>query len=511
VNHLADTTGGATAPPVTVGTPLLEMKGVTKTFGGIAALSNVDFSILEGEIHGLVGENGAGKSTMMKIIAGVHSGYEGEMLVGGKPVTLRSPRDALAAGIGMVHQELSVVPDLTVAENVFLGTQPVRGGIVDWGHMNREARKQIASLGLDIDPTTRMGSLPVGLQQLIELARVLFSGARIIILDEPTSALSPPEVERLFAVLRRLKAEGRSMVFISHFLDDVLSISDRTTVFRNGKKVITEYTRNLTKDSIISHMIGRGSVEMHMGESTELGGDDSRPAVLTAEAIGDGKSMQDVSLTLRKGEITGVYGFMGCGQIELARTLFGKGNLRSGTLTLDGRPVRFRSTAHARAAGIAYVPENRRMMLFRTEPVFKNVSIAILDRIGRVFLRPGAEREITEAHIKDLQIRPPKTDIALGNLSGGNQQKVALAKWLTHLPKVLILSEPTRGMDVGAKEDVIRIVKALRDKGVAILVLSTEPETILTLADRVTVLKKGRVAREFSHGHIEKADLLSAA
>jgi ribose transport system ATP-binding protein len=488
------------------------MIGVSKSFGGVLALREVDFSLFEGEIHGLVGENGAGKSTMMKIIAGVHTGYEGTMKVGGQPVHFRSARDALVHGIGMVHQELSVIPDLTVAENVFLGTQPVMsGGVIDWGRMNREAKKQIASLGLDIDPTTRMGNLPVGLQQLVELSRVLFSGARIIILDEPTSALSPPEVERLFGVLRRLKAEGRSLVFISHFLDDVLAISDRVTVFRNGRKVATEPTATLTKDAVISHMIGRGSADMHMGEHAELAGDDSKPVVLSVESIADGKMLHDVSLNLRKGEITGVYGFMGCGQIELARALFGKLRLKKGVIKLDGKPLAFRSTAAARAAGIAYVPENRRMMLFRTEPVFKNISIAILDKINRVLLKPRTERSISEAHVKDLQIRPPRTDIALGNLSGGNQQKVALAKWLTHLPKVLILSEPTRGMDVGAKEDVIRIVKSLRDRGVAILVLSTEPETILTLADRVTVMKKGMVAREFQHGHIEKADLLSAA
>jgi ribose transport system ATP-binding protein len=488
------------------------MKRVTKTFGGIAALREVDFSIMEGEIHGLVGENGAGKSTMMKIIAGVHSGFEGEMLVSGRPVHFRSARDALAAGIGMVHQELSIVPDLTVAENVFLGSQPlIAGSVVDWRGMNRQARAQIASLGLDVDPTVRMGTLPVGLQQLIELSRVLFSGARIIILDEPTSALSPPEVERLFAVLRRLKSEGRSIVFISHFLDDVLAISDRVTVFRNGRKVVTAAASDLTKDSVISHMIGRGSAEMHMGEHADLTGDDSRPVVLAVEGIGDGRGLRNVSLKVRKGEITGVYGYMGCGQIELSRALFGKAHLKTGRIVLDGQPVHLRSTASARAKGIAYVPENRRMMLFRTEPVYKNVSIAILGRIGRMLLKPGKERQITEAHAKDLQIRPPKTDILLGNLSGGNQQKVALAKWLTHLPKVLILVEPTRGMDVGAKEDVIRIVKSLRDRGVAILVLSTEPETILTLADRVTVLKKGVVAREFTHGHIEKADLLAAA
>jgi len=492
--------------------PLLELHNVSKHFGGVMALTNVDFTLLPGEIHGLVGENGAGKSTTMKIIAGVHTDFEGTMMIKGREVRLRSAGDALSHSIGMVHQELSVIPDLTVAENVFLGNQPLTAiGTVDWGRMNREAKRLIASLGLDIDPTTTMGSLPVGLQQLVELSRVLFSGAQIIILDEPTSALSPPEVKQLFEVLRRLRAEGRSMIFISHFLDDVLAISDRVTVFRNGHKVITEDTKNLTKDLIISHMIGRGSKGMHMGEDAELKGDDAKPVVLSVEGVSDGRNLRDFSIELRAGEITGVYGFMGSGQIELARALFGKVPLRRGKLKLGGKPVRFRSTAAARAAGIAFVPENRRMMLFRQEPVYKNVSIAILGRIHRLLVKPREEKKITEAHIKDLQIRPPRTAIPLGSLSGGNQQKVALAKWLTHLPRVLILSEPTRGMDVGAKEDVIRIVKSLRDKGVAILVLSTEPETILTLADRVTVIRKGVVAREFSKGHIEKADLLSAA
>ena len=492
--------------------PLLELSNVSKSFGGIAALKDVDFTLQAGEIHGLVGENGAGKSTTMKIIAGVYTDYEGEMRVDGKLVQFRSARDALAAGIGMVHQELSTIPDLTVAENVFLGHQPLtKLGTVDWARINSEAARLIASLGLDIDPKTRMGSLPVGLQQLVELSRVLFSGARIIILDEPTSALSPPEVKRLFEVLRKIKAEGRGIVFISHFLDDVLEISDKVTVFRNGKKVATESAASLTKDAVISHMIGRGSIGMHMGESAKLAADDSKPVVLAAETIGDGKLLRDVSLKLRAGEITGVYGFMGCGQIELARALFGKIRLKHGRFLLNGAPKVFKSTAAARSVGIAFVPENRRMMLFRTEPVYKNISIAILDRIHSLFLNPKAEREIAAARAADLQIRPPNPNMPLGSLSGGNQQKVALAKWLTHLPKVLILSEPTRGMDVGAKEDVIRIVKDLRDRGVAILVLSTEPETILTLADRISVLRKGTVASEFNNGTIHKADLLAAA
>jgi ribose transport system ATP-binding protein len=429
----------------------------------------------------------------------------GEMFVQGRRVRLRSPREALDAGIGMVHQELSVAPDLTVAENVFLGHQPLtRFGVVDWGRMNAEATRLIGSLGLGVDPRMRMGDLPVGLQQLVELARVLFSGARLLILDEPTSALSPPEVERLFTVLRRLRDEGRGMIFISHFLDDVLAISDRVTVFRNGRRVTTQPVASLTKDAVIAHMIGRGSAELHAGETAELRGNDAHPVVMQVEAPG-------LSLSVRGGEITGVYGFMGCGQIELARALFGKGRVKDGRVTLDGRPVSLRSTAAARRAGIAFVPENRRMMLFREAPVYKNASIAILDRIHRLLLRPATEREIAKRHIADLQIRPPRADIPVGSLSGGNQQKVALSKWLTHLPRVLILVEPTRGMDVGAKEDVIRILKSLRDRGVAVLVLSTEPETILTLADRVTVMRKGVVTRTISQGRIDKTDLLSAA
>jgi len=497
--------GGAAAP-------LLELRGVSKSFGGVVALDDVDFTLRRGEVHGLVGENGAGKSTTMKIIAGVHTDYEGEMLIEGAAVRLRSPRDALDRGIGMVHQELSTVADLTVAENVFLGKHPLTAlGTVDWGRMNADARRLIASLGLEIDPRTRMGALPVGLQQLVELARVLFSGARIVILDEPTSALSPPECARLFAALRRLRDEGRSIVFISHFLDDVLAVSDRITVFRNGRKVVTSETAALDKDAVIGHMIGRRAVELHMGETADLPGDQGRPVAVAVREASLGRALDRFSIELRAGEITGIYGFMGCGQIELARALFGKLRLDAGAIEIGGRPARLASTAAARRAGIAFVPENRRMMLFRAEPVYKNVTIAILDRISRILLRPAREREIARGHAADLQIRPPSPDLPLGALSGGNQQKVALAKWLTHLPKALVLVEPTRGMDVGAKEDVIRILKSLRDRGVAILVLSTEPETILTLADRITVMKKGAVAREFVEGRVAKSDLLAAA
>jgi ribose transport system ATP-binding protein len=491
--------------------PLLELKSVCKSFGGVSALRDVDFTLLHGEIHGLVGENGAGKSTMMKIIAGMHSDFQGEMLLKGREVRFRNPHDSIAVGIGMVHQELSVVPDLTVAENVFLGMQPTARGVIDWAGMAKAARRQIASLGLDIDPRTRMGSLPVGIQQLVELSRVLFSGARIIILDEPTSALSPPEVERLFKILRQLRKEGRSLVFISHFLEDVLAISDHVTIFRNGRKVAMVDAAGTSKDQLISHMIGRGAKELSAGDSAELTGSGSKPVVLSAQKLRQGGVLKDLTFDARAGEILGIYGFMGCGQIELARCLFGKLPLDGGTVMLEGNLLPLGSTVAAREAGIAYVPENRRMMLFRTEPIYKNISISILQLIHRIWLKPQAERDIANTHIADLQIRPANSEMQVGQLSGGNQQKVALAKWLTDKPKVLILSEPTRGMDVGAKEDVIRIVKALRDHGVAVIVLSTEPETILTLADRVMVMKRGRVVKAFEEGHVEKADLLAAA
>ncbi len=494
---------------------LLELIDVSKSFGGVQALRGVDFSLLAGQIHGLAGENGAGKSTLMKIIAGVHSMGSGRMVMDGKDVHFRSTRDALAAGIGMVHQELSVAPELTVAENVFLGSQPINGlGIVAWRRMAREAAEQLKNLGLDIDPKARLGDFPIGVQQLVELSRVLFSGARIIILDEPTSALSPPEIERLFGVLRRLRESGRSMIFISHFLDDILKISDAVTVFRNGLKVeTTAVTPAIDKGWIIERMIGAGREELeesYLGE-IPLESRPDAPVVLSARGLGLASAYRNLTFDARAGEVLGVYGFMGCGQLELARTLFGKVSPEDGSLAIDGSPIRLSSTSAAKRAGVAYVPESRRAMLFAEEPVYKNVSIAVLELLSRWLLKPEREREITKVQIKDLDIRPPDAEWRLGGLSGGNQQKVALARWLAHPPRILLLAEPTRGMDVGAKEDVVRIVRRLRDQGLAIIVFSTEPETILSLADRVLVMRKGEIAHEFASQAISKDRLLAAA
>ena len=384
------------------GRPLLELSGISKSFGGVTALRDVDFTLHAGEIHGLVGENGAGKSTLMKIIAGVHTDYGGTMRIDGQERNFRSARDALKAGIGMVHQELSIVPDLSVAENVFLGSQPVtRFGRVDWRLMNAQAAAHLRSLGIDVDPRVTIGSLPIGLQQMIEISRVLFSGARIIILDEPTSALSPPEIERLFGLLQALRQSGRSMIFISHFLDDILGVSDTVTIFRNGRKIVTAEAAGLRKSFLIEHMIGAGHEDLEESYTSELMLDSrpDAPVVLETSGLTLGRVFRDVSLTVRAGEVLGIYGFMGSGQLELARALFGKLHPEAGTVAIEGRTVALKGTAAARRAGVAFVPESRRSMLFSHEPVYKNMSISILGRLHPVLLRPAAEREIAERHV----------------------------------------------------------------------------------------------------------------
>ncbi|MCB2009743.1 MAG: sugar ABC transporter ATP-binding protein [Geminicoccaceae bacterium] len=494
--------------------PVLELGGVTKRFGGVTALTDVDFALARGEVHGLVGENGAGKSTAMKIIAGVHTEFEGEYRIDGRPVRLRSTADALAHGIGMVHQELSIVPALSVAENVFLGSQPVnRFGLLRWRHMASQAREHLAALGIDVDPAMRAGDLSIGLQQLVELGRVLFSGARIIILDEPTSALSPPEVKQLFGVIDRLRGQGRSFIFISHFLDDVLEISDSVTIFKNSRRVATARAADLDKAAIIEHMIGRSHQELEETylHQLELPVRSTEPVVLSARGLGLKGAFEGIDLEVREGEALGIYGFMGCGQLELARALVGKVQPGVGELLRGGEPARLRNTADGKKAGIAIVPESRGSMLFSDVPVYRNISISILERISRWFLKPREERRIAAKQVEDLKIRTASVDALLRTLSGGNQQKVALARWIAHEPKVLVLAEPTRGMDVGAKDDVVKIVRALKERRMGVVVVSTEPETILSLADRIMVMRRGRITTEFAGEPVGKDQLLAAA
>jgi ribose transport system ATP-binding protein len=505
---------------MTQSTSILELHNVSKRYGGATALAEVDFDLRAGEVHGLVGENGAGKSTMMKLLAGVFNDYSGEMRLNGQPVRFASPADAQARGIGMVYQELSTFQHLTVAENLFSRKMPTSGGLVRWGQMNREAQRLLHELGLDINVTNRMGQLSVGSQQLVEIARVIFSGAQIIILDEPTSALSAPETRRLFEFIARLKEQGKTIIFISHFLEDILAITDRITVLKNSRKVATLNTAEADKHQLVELMIGSDAKILHqMYEEEKASGQEvverqarSRGAVvLTVTGLTQPGAFDDVNFTVHKGEILGLFGFMGAGQIQLARCLFGAEQPSKGTLTLDSRPVNLRNTSVARDAGIAYVPENRRNSLMLQQEIFKNVTLAHLGKLAPGLLRQRAEVSITQKQIETVGVRPPRPLLAAGALSGGNQQKVVLAKWLTQQPRVLILNEPTRGMDVGAKDEVLTIVQTLRDQGVAILLITTEPETIVRIADRSLVMRKGKVTAELSSEALTKENLMRNA
>ena len=499
--------------------PFLRLRDARKRFGGVLALDGVDFDLGPGEVHGVVGENGAGKSTLMKLLAGAYADYEGELSVGGEPRRFASPADAQAAGIGMVYQELTAFSHLTVAENIFGRHPPTRRGFVSWRATNRIAGQHLSELGLDIDVTSRMGSLPVGTQQLVEIARIIFSGARWIILDEPTSALSPPETKRLFHFMSSLKAQGRGLIFISHFLDDVLEISDRVTVLKNSRRVATLAAGEADKHRLVELMIGADSSSLNLSyESSRAASAGAPPAVaeiapevLRVEGLRKRGAFTDISLSLGQGEVLGCFAFMGAGQTTLGRCLFGADRADAGTVFLGGRVLRLTSTTRARAAGIAFVPEDRRSALMMSKEIFKNITVAHLARILPWWLREPRELVIANTQMKSLGVRPHDPHLPVGALSGGNQQKVVLAKWLTQTPRVLILNEPTRGMDVGAKEEVLGVVRRLRAQGVAIFLISTEPETILSLADRALVMRKGHFTAELAGAALTKENLMKTA
>jgi ribose transport system ATP-binding protein len=497
-----------------VSSPILELQHVSKRYGGVIALEDVDFDLRAGEVHGLVGENGAGKSTMMKLLAGVYDDYDGEMRLHGTPTRFASPADAQARGIGMVFQELSTFQHLSVAENLFGRLLPTRRGFVDRKRMNREAHAHLQQLGLDIDVTTMMGHLPVGTQQIVEIARVIFSGANIIILDEPTSALSPPEIRRLFAFIATLKGQGKSIIFISHFLEDVLEVSDRITVLKDAHQVAVLQAKEATKHHLVELMIGAEAnilqqsyeEESHVGEQYTFG-----DAVLTVEGLTQRGSFDDVSFTLHAGEVVGLFGFMGAGQIQLARCLFGAEQLDEGVMWLNGRSLTLNNTTQAKTAGIAYVPENRHDSLMLQQENYKNITLAHLPRLVGRLLNTKVEMDIAMTQMNSLSVHPPQPMLSVGALSGGNQQKIVLAKWLTQTPKLLILNEPTRGIDVGAKDEVMTIVNNLRAQGVATLLISTEPETILSIADRALVMRKGRITAEITDEQLTKENLMTHA
>jgi ribose transport system ATP-binding protein len=491
--------------------PVLELRGVTKRYGNVAVLRNIDFDLMTGEVHGLIGENGAGKSTTVKLLAGVEEDYDGEMRVSGKVVRFRSPAAAQDAGIGMVYQELSIFPHLTVAENLFGRKLPCRMGLVAWKRMAREAQQHLNDLGLTIDVTAKMGDLPVGSQQVVEIARVVFSGARVIILDEPTSALSPPEIQRLFEFVGRLKAQGKTIIFISHFLEDVLAVSDRVTILRDGAQVATLPASATSKAQLVHLMLGERAAALRSTHENRDGG----PAELEVALQIDGLTMRgefaNVSFALHRGEILGLFGFLGAGQIALGRCLFGDRRAESGTVALYGQRLELPSTTAAVKLGIAYIPEDRHDSLMFQQAMFANITLAHLKKIVGWRLNRGKEFAVANRSIERLAIRPPQPMMLAGALSGGNQQKVVLAKWLVETPRLLILNEPTRGIDIAAKAEVMGVIAHLRDQGVPVLLISSEPELIEQLADRALVMKKGSVAAEWTGVDVTKQNLMHHA
>lgn len=486
-------------------TPVLELKNIAKRFRTLQALDDVDFDLRQGEIHALVGENGAGKSTLMRILAGVYTGYEGMYTLDGQPVRLHSPHDALARGIGMIHQELSVIPELSVAENMFLGRQPLTSlGTVDWGKMNAVAEAELGKLDFALDVRAPLGKYPLGIQQVVEILRAILSGARVLIMDEPTSALALAEVERLVELVGTLRQQGRSIIYISHFLEEVMRVADRITVLRDGRKVATLDRDQTSMNQLISLILGR---EISASLPLAITADSSRARLEVKNLSAD--SFSGINLEVGRSEIVGLYGAVGAGHFELARAIFGLYRFDSGVIAVDGRAFpRNHSAQYAIEQGVAYAIEARRKSLFMDEAIYKNVTLPHLSKIGRFAPRQSAELSVATPAIQMVNVQPPDPFNAAGKLSGGNQQKVALARWLTYPPKVFIVSEPTRGMDVGAKNEVLSILRNLRNEGFAVLIASSEPETILAVADRIVAMSRGRIAAQLENKNLNKEDLM---
>jgi ribose transport system ATP-binding protein len=490
---------------------VLETIGLSKVYGGTRALDGVDFDLRRGEVHAVIGENGAGKSTLINCLTGAVVPDSGTIIVNGVQSHGLTPLSSQEFGIAVVRQELCLFPTLTVAENI-LGRKATGGSVISWRRMWDESRELIERMGLDIDPKLRLDQLPIGQQQMIEIGKALFSGSSMIFLDEPTSSLGTMESELLFRFVHEMADQGVSFVLITHFLDDATAHSDRVTVFRDGRKVETVTASEVVKGQLVDLMIGDSSQVL---QSTYASAGVTLPAPSTSEIVLDISGVSsppqvvDMSLQIRAGEVVGIYGDLSSGIGELAELIFGDRPKPSrGSMTVAGRRVKGGSTTKARAAGIGFIPADRRQALALELPITWNATLAQMTRMMGFLIRPKIERAHVEKWTDLLRIRGASPEKAAGALSGGNQQKVLFARWLEYPPRVLVLVEPTRGMDVGAKSDVLRIVEQVAQGGTAVLVASSEPETVLAFAQRVLVAKRGRIVAEFSGGEVTKRDLL---
>ena len=488
----------------------LEARGISKSFGSQLALDKVDFDLNAGEVHALLGENGAGKSTLIKIITGAYQPDSGNIKLDGQPVSFYDPLQAQAAGIGTVYQEVNLLPNMTVAENIFIGRQPTRFGIVQKKLVEQAARVTLLKYGLEIDVSAQVATLPVAIQQIIAIARAVELSGKVLVLDEPTASLDRVEVEKLFGVLRLLKSRGLAIVFITHFLDQVFELADRATVLRNGKLIGTEKVGRLTRTSLVRMMLGKDiSLQSH---PVMVGERKAGEELVSFTNMGLRGVVSPFSLNIHKGEVVGVAGLLGSGRTEIARLMFGVDEADEGEVKIGGKTVSIRSTSDAIALGFGFCPEDRKTNGILAElSVRENIIIALQGKLGWFkTLNQDEQLEIAEKFMESLDIRASSAEQLVKSLSGGNQQKVILARWLATDPRLLILDEPTRGIDVGAHAEIVRAINSLRDDGLALIVISSELDEIVAYSSRVVVMHDRKVAVELRGKDITPSVIVQA-
>ncbi|MFC0542821.1 sugar ABC transporter ATP-binding protein [Kutzneria chonburiensis] len=488
------------------------MTGISKRFPGVTALDGVDFRLFPGEVHALMGENGAGKSTLIKVLTGVEGVDAGAIELSGSPVAFGGPDQAQRAGVSTVYQEVNLCPNLSVAENIFIGREPRRFGRIQWSRMRKRAEELLARLDLRVDVSAELGTQSIAVQQMVAIARALDVQARVLVLDEPTSSLDAKEVEQLMTVLRALRADGMAILFVSHFIDQVFAIADRMTVLRNGKLVGEYLTAEMTPVELVRKMIGKELAALDELEVSERSRPDADPPVLvSADGLGRNGAIEPFALTVKRGEVVGLAGLLGSGRTELARLLFGADHADAGTVDIDGQRVHLRSPRVAMKHRIAFCSENRKTEgLIAELTIRENIALAV--QASRGWLRPIPRRrqlELAARYIEALDIRPADPEAVVGTLSGGNQQKVLLARWLATEPRLLILDEPTRGIDIGAKAEIQRLVASLSEDGMAVLFVSAELEEVLRLSHHVAVLRDRRVVAQLANEGLTPEEIMS--
>lgn len=490
-------------------TPILEMREITRRFGHFYALKGVDLTVYPGEIHALMGENGAGKSTLMKILAGAYSASSGEILIDGKTRVIKGPKEALAAGITLIYQEINLAPNLTVAENIFLGSELAYGGLVRRRLMAEEAQQVINRLGAQFNATDLVSRLSIAEQQQVEIARALHRKSRILVMDEPTAALSNRETEQLFALIKRLRAEGMAIIYISHRMAEVYELSDRVSVLRDGQYVGSLTHDNLNANELVRMMVGRPLSDLFNKDRSIPFGD----IRLAVNHLTDGGKVHPSSLAVRAGEIVGLAGLVGAGRSELAQLVFGVRKPTGGDIWIDGEKVIIQSPRDAIARGIGFLTENRKEQgLFLKMAARENIVMATLERdasFGLLNRRKG--QKIANDAIDTLNIRVPHAQVRAGGLSGGNQQKLLVSRWVSIGPRILILDEPTRGVDVGAKSEIYRMMNQMAQQGVAILMISSELPEVVGMSDRVYVMREGAVVGELVAENISQENIMTLA